>query len=295
MIEVPAAAFLIHDLACELDFFSIGSNDLLQGFVAVDRANPRLACLCNPLQPSFLRLLKRIVSDVHQAGKWVGLCGEMGAQLRCLPFLVGLGLDEISAAPSATAILKAELASWSLPVCVELLAEAVRCSTADEVERLVDERRLQRPVPLFDQDMILLDSESATKEEVIKELVDHLYVLGRTEQPRLVEHAVWQRENAYSTGFGHGFAIPHCRSKMITANSMVVLKLRKPVAWDSTDGQPVKFVLLLALHDSEHASPHMRILSQLARELVNEDFRLSLISECDPTRLYSYLNRLLKA
>ena len=89
--------------SAEADFFSIGSNDLLQYFMAADRGNPAVAALYNPLHPPFLRFLKSIIDAARANGKWIGLCGEMGGDLRCLPLLAGLGLDEISGAAPAIA------------------------------------------------------------------------------------------------------------------------------------------------------------------------------------------------
>jgi phosphoenolpyruvate-protein phosphotransferase len=290
MIEVPAAAFLLDALCRELDFFSIGSNDLLQYFAGADRANPRLAKLFDPLQPAFLRLLQKIVSEAKAAGKWVGLCGEMGGQTQYLPILLGLGLDEISAAPSLVAALKAEVAAWPLASCRELVASAMNCATPADVRRLLDESASCRPAPLVEPDMVIIESSSASKEEAIKEVVDRLYALGRTTQPRVVEEALWQREAVYSTGFGHGFAIPHCKTNAVAANSLVLLKLRQPVAWGSLDGQPVSVLLLLTMRESEQSNGHMKIFSRLARRVMHEEFREQLVREGAPEKLCALLN-----
>src|SRR5258706_3180127 len=133
MIEVPAAAFNLEALCRELDFFSIGSNELLQYFMAVDRTNIRLAALYNPLQPAFLRLLKQIVDEAHIHHKWIGLCGEMAGDVRLLPLLAGLGLDQISVAAPAIANLKAALAALTLSHCRRLVDLAFACATAGEV------------------------------------------------------------------------------------------------------------------------------------------------------------------
>jgi len=293
MIEVPAAVFLIDVLGRELDFFSIGSNDLLQGFVAVDRTNLELSYLYDPLQPAFLRLLKKTIEDAHASGKKISLCGEMGGQNNILPLLVGLGLDIISAVPPVLAGLKAELSAWSIVDCRQLALEAVQCETASEVRQLMERHAPRRAVPLITPEMFLLDSNGTTKEEVIKEMVDQMYVLGRTDQPRVVEEAVWRRESAYSTGFGYGIAIPHCKIKAVAASSLGVLKLRTPVAWNSSDGQPVNTVILLAIRDSEHASSHMKILAQLARKLMHEEFRERLVQERNPAALCAFLKECL--
>ena len=291
MIEVPAAAFLLDALSRELDFFSIGSNDMLQYFAGADRANPRLAKLYDPLQPAFLRLLKKIVDESHAAGKWVGLCGEMGGQMRCLPILIGLGMDEISAAPSLVTALKAEVASWPAAVCRGLVQRALACTTVDEVRRLLDGgvAHSHKSQALIDPELVIADSQSTTKEEVLKEAADRLYVLGRTPQPHAVEEALWQRESVYSTGFGYGFAIPHAKTNAVTTNSLVILKLRSPASWGSLDGQPVRTVLLLTMRESEPANGHMNVFSKLARKVMHEEFRARLNLESDPVGLCALL------
>ena len=124
MVEVPAAVFSLDALCQELDFFSIGSNDLLQYFMAADRANARVARFNDPLQPAFVRLLAQVVRDIHARNKPVSLCGEMGGQRRLLPLLVGFGLDEISVALPAIAGLKAELAGLVTTDCRQLVEAA---------------------------------------------------------------------------------------------------------------------------------------------------------------------------
>jgi fructose-specific PTS system IIA-like component len=289
MVEVPSLAFLLDRLCPELDFFSIGTNDLLQYFMAVDRANPKIADLYNALNPAFLRLLKTIVDQAHARDRWVGLCGEMGGQLRSLPLLVGLGLDEISMASPAIGPAKAELASLSASACAELLDEAFGCSTAQEVETLVERFACARPAPLIEPDLVVVDGEGQTKEEAIKEIVDRLYVAGRTERPREVEEAVWRREAVYSTGFGHGFAIPHCKTDAVRTNSLAVLKLKIPVEWGSLDEKPVGVVLLLVIRESDQATEHMKVLASLARKVMHEEFRDRLAQERDSKALCRFL------
>lgn len=291
MVEVPAAAFLLDVLCRELDFFSIGSNDLLQYFAGADRANPRLARLYDPLQPAFLRLLKKIVTEAHAGGKWVGLCGEMGGQPECVPMLIGLGLNEISAAPSLVTALKAEVAAWPVTTCRTLVERALNCASTDEVRRLLDNTTAesQKDARLVSPDLVIVESDSATKEEAIKEAVDRLYILGRTSQPRSVEEALWQREAVYSTGFGHGFAIPHAKSDALNTDSLLLLKLKTPVAWGSLDGAPVHTVLLLTLRENAQANGHLSLFSRLARKLMHEDFRARLIQNHDAAALCALL------
>jgi fructose-specific PTS system IIA-like component len=289
MIEVPSAAFALEEFCREVDFFSIGSNDLLQYFMAVDRADSRIASLYNPLQPAFLRLLRQIVDAARASKKWIGLCGEMGGQKRYLPLLAGLGLNEISVAAPAIAGLKAELSRLDLADCQQLFAAALNCATADEVGALLNKFSAQHSLPLIAPEMVVIDADATTKEEAIKRGVDLLYLQGRTEQPRALEEAIWKREANYSTGFGHGFAIPHCKSSAINANSIVVLKFAEPVPWNSLDDKPVRVVILMVIRESDSATEHMKIISALARQVTHESFRESIEKEQNPERLCALL------
>lgn len=294
MIEVPAAAFALDTLCDELEFFSIGSNDLLQYFAAADRMDTRLDGLYNPFQPAFLRLLDRIVNDIHAHGKRVGLCGEIGAQRRFLPLLVGLGLDEISTSVSVITDVKAQLVLLASQDCRRLFAKAQACASADEVATLLGTFTPRHGDPLLDPESIVVNSDALTKAEAIKEAVDRLYVLGRVEDTRAVEKAVWQREHSYSTGFGHGFAIPHCKTNAVKSHSLVLLKLRNPVSWESIDGQSVSVVILLAVQESYSTKEHMRILAKLARLVMDDQFRVHLEQENDANRLFNYLSESLQ-
>ena len=293
MIEVPAAALAVAALSRELDFFSIGSNDLLQYFMAADRMDARLAPLSNPLQPAFLRLLKGIADAARAQQREISLCGEMGGQVRFLPLLAGLGLNKISAAAPAVAGLKAELARLNQGACRELLAGAANCATAEEAGALLEQFSAQTKVPLLETDLIMVECDATTKEEAIKQGVDRLFVMGRTDDSAAVEEAIWRREATYSTGFGHGFAIPHCQTDAVRFNSLVLLKLNSPVAWNSLDGQPVRVVILLAIRAAAEAgSTHMQVLAKLARKIIDDDFRAELERENEPARLGAILQNI---
>ena len=293
MVEVPAAAFAVEALSRELDFFSIGSNDLLQYFMAADRMDTGLATLLNPLQPAFLRILKLVADAARAQKKEISLCGEMGGQVRFLPLLVGMGLDKISAAAPSVAGLKAELARLNQTACQNLLADALNCATADEVGALLENFSAQISVPLLETELVVIDSDATSKEEVIKQGVDQLFILGRTDNSLAVEAAIWRREATYSTGFGHGFAIPHCQTNAVRFNSLVLLKLKSPVAWNSLDGQPVRLVILLAIRAANSGSnAHMQVLAKLARKIMDEDFRAELEKENDPARLCAVIGKI---
>jgi phosphoenolpyruvate-protein phosphotransferase len=289
MIEVPSAAFLLDHLCRELDFFSIGTNDLLQYVVAADRTNPKVSGLHHTAEPAFLRVLKRIVQDVHAGRSRVGLCGEMAGQIESLPLLVGLGVDELSMAAPNIVEVKAELPHLSFAACEALVAEALACSTADEVAALLERFRRTRPAPLIEPDLVVLDADCRSKEEAVKRIVDRLYVTGRTDRPRDIEDAVWQREAVASTGFGHGFALPYCRSDAARMNSLAILRLRTPVEWGSVDGKPVRVLVLLASRESDQPGTHMELHAGLARQLMLEEVRARLSSAPDARSLCEFL------
>ena len=137
MIEIPAAAVLADQLAKEADFFSIGTNDLIQYSMAADRMSQPVSYLYQPLNPSVLRLIKMAIDGAHKEGKWCGMCGEMAGDELAAPILLGLGLDEFSM--SATSILPARkiINSLSYAKMKELAEKAVASSTEAEVVELI--------------------------------------------------------------------------------------------------------------------------------------------------------------
>lgn len=277
MVEVPSAVFLLDQLCPEVDFLSIGTNDLSQYFFAADRGNARVAGLANARHPAFLRLLDQIVSAARKYKKPVTVCGDMAADPRNLPLLLGLGLDEISIPVSDIATIRERTLRLSIPDCQKLLSQALACRTAEEVERLLD-HELVTNQSLFDCELVLIRDQVENKEAAIREMVDALYIAGRTDDPDRLEDALWTREGAYSTGMGHGFAVPHCKSDAISAGSIAVLKLEKPVEWGSVDGAPVQIVILLAARESDSGTEHLKVFSRLARNLMDEAFRERLLS-----------------
>ncbi|ELB11420.1 phosphoenolpyruvate--protein phosphotransferase [Enterococcus faecium] len=140
MIEIPAAAVLADKFAKEVDFFSVGTNDLIQYTMAADRMNERVSYLYQPYNPSILRLIKNVIDAAHAEGKWAGMCGEMAGDQTAVPLLVGMGLDEFSM--SATSILKTRSLMKRLDTTkmAELADRALKeCDTMEEVVELVHE------------------------------------------------------------------------------------------------------------------------------------------------------------
>ncbi|PZI40060.1 phosphoenolpyruvate--protein phosphotransferase [Staphylococcus aureus] len=138
MVEIPATAALADVFAKEVDFFSIGTNDLIQYTLAADRMSERVSYLYQPYNPSILRLVKQVIEASHKEGKWTGMCGEMAGDETAIPLLLGLGLDEFSM--SATSILKArrQINGLSKNEMTELANRAVDYATQEEVIELVN-------------------------------------------------------------------------------------------------------------------------------------------------------------
>ncbi|MEN0372273.1 phosphoenolpyruvate--protein phosphotransferase [Staphylococcus aureus] len=138
MVEIPATAALADVFAKEVDFFSIGTNDLIQYTLAADRMSERVSYLYQPYNPSILRLVKQVIEASHKEGKWTGMCGEMAGDETAIPLLLGLGLDEFSM--SAMSILKArrQINGLSKNEMTELANRAVDCATQEEVIELVN-------------------------------------------------------------------------------------------------------------------------------------------------------------
>ena len=140
MIEIPAAAVLAHQFAKEVDFFSIGTNDLIQYTMAADRMNERVSYLYQPYNPSILTLIKHVIDSAHKEGKWAGMCGEMAGDQTAVPLLVGLGLDEFSMSASSVLKTRSLIAKLTLGDMQALADKAINeCATVQEVEALVKE------------------------------------------------------------------------------------------------------------------------------------------------------------
>ena len=138
MIEIPSAAVMANQFAKYADFFSIGTNDLMQYTMAADRMNEKVSYLYQPLNPAILSLIKQTIDGAHSQGKWAGMCGEMAGDERAIPILVGLGLDEFSM--SASSILKArmQISEINYEDAKVLASKAVTMDTNIEVQKLVD-------------------------------------------------------------------------------------------------------------------------------------------------------------
>ena len=138
MIEVPSAALLAPVLAAEVDFFSVGTNDLTQYTLAIDRGHPSLSAQADGLHPAVLNLIDMTVRAAHAHGKWVGVCGELAADAQAVPLLVGLDVDELSVAARSIAEVKAQVRALSIEQARTLARQALVLGSAAEVRALVE-------------------------------------------------------------------------------------------------------------------------------------------------------------
>ncbi|MFV5370935.1 phosphoenolpyruvate--protein phosphotransferase [Acinetobacter pittii] len=139
MIEVPSAALLAPILAQEVDFFSIGTNDLTQYTLAIDRGHPILSAEADGLHPSILQLIDQTVKAAHKYGKWVGICGELAADPKAVPILMGLGVDELSMSPNSIPLVKAQIRTLNYSQAQVLAKRALECDSATAVRQLSEQ------------------------------------------------------------------------------------------------------------------------------------------------------------
>jgi phosphotransferase system enzyme I (PtsI) len=139
MIELPSAVMIADLLAQEVDFFSIGTNDLIQYSIGVDRTNSHVSYLYQPLHPATLRAIKLVVDAAHEAGIAVSLCGEVASDPYCVPLLMGMGIDSISLTPQAIPGIKRVIRQTRMRECRELLRKVLECRTVGRINSLVME------------------------------------------------------------------------------------------------------------------------------------------------------------
>jgi multiphosphoryl transfer protein len=137
MVEIPSAALLASALADEVDFFSIGTNDLTQYTLAAERGNPALSHLSDGLHPAVLELIGQVVEASHQAGKWTGICGELAGDPEATAILVGLGVDELSLNPAGIPRIKSIIRDLTFENARTLASQALQCRTSAEVRQLI--------------------------------------------------------------------------------------------------------------------------------------------------------------
>ena len=150
MIEIPSAALIAETLAKRLKFFSIGSNDLIQYTLAADRTNEKVSHLYEPTHPAIIRLIKMTVDAAHQHGIWAGVCGEIAGDPVLAPLLIGLGVDELSAAPPVVPQVKYIVRRLKLTEAQELAAFALQCESPSEIYAECQKLALRTAPSLFE-------------------------------------------------------------------------------------------------------------------------------------------------
>ncbi|MFX4305555.1 phosphoenolpyruvate--protein phosphotransferase [Exiguobacterium sp. A1_3_1] len=133
MVEIPATAVMARQFAKEVDFFSVGTNDLIQYTMAADRMNEKVSYLYQPFNPAILNLLDNVITEAHKAGKWVGMCGEMAGEELALPILLGLGLDEFSMSASSVLRARSLMTRLNKSECEAIVEQVLDMDTAEEV------------------------------------------------------------------------------------------------------------------------------------------------------------------
>ncbi|HAZ07743.1 MAG TPA: phosphoenolpyruvate--protein phosphotransferase [Elusimicrobia bacterium] len=141
MVEIPSAAIQLDAFLPHVDFVSIGTNDLIQYVLAVDRVNEHVTHLYDPYHPAVVRLLDHVVQTAHKRGKWVGVCGEMTSDPRAVPLLVGMGVDAMSVSPRMFLRVKQAIRSLKHESMKRLVAKAVVCAESDEIRRLLEQHQ----------------------------------------------------------------------------------------------------------------------------------------------------------
>lgn len=137
MVEIPSAVIIADQLAKEVDFFSIGTNDLTQYTMAADRTNPGVSYLNNAMSPAVLRMISRAIEEAHKAGIWIGMCGELAGEPTAIPVLLGLGLDEFSMNAPAIPLAKYILRTLSYEKCKDIAQKALQLSSPEEITAFV--------------------------------------------------------------------------------------------------------------------------------------------------------------
>lgn len=288
MLEIPSVLFAIGEIAEHADFFSVGSNDLTQYFFAADRGNTQVESVYDNHAPAFLRALKLAADEVHRAGKWIGICGELGASNDFLPLLVGMGFDELSMSGTAIPGVKHALRELDFAKCQRLVQEIVtlkRSAAVKEALRSPDVKALSK-MPILAPEFILCGLEASDKNEAIKKMTDNLWLHHRTDNRERLTDDIWAREDSFSTAVGYGFAIPHTKSDHIQYSTISMATLAAPIIWGD---QEVETVFMLTVSKSADPNEHMKYFSTLARKLLKEEFRNEIKQAENVTVLYNLM------
>ncbi|WP_312952546.1 phosphoenolpyruvate--protein phosphotransferase [Superficieibacter sp.] len=288
MAEVPSVLYLLEKAAAYIDFVSIGSNDLVQYFLACDRGNAQVRHLYNYCDPAFLMLLDDLTTRARQAKLDICLCGEMGGDPAAIPLLLGAGLRQISMSAGRIGKAKQRLALLDTTACWHTQQSAFLCDSAAEVDALLKAQAGGSTRSIFDPALVLLDNPATRKADVIKILTDNLEVEQRVRSGAEVEAAIWAREAVFSTALGFAVAIPHCKSAAVLSSSVSLMRLTTPLMWG--EDVEVSLVIMLTVSEQEKGD-HMKIFSRLARKLMHEAFRQQLLTGSDAAAITARLEQ----
>lgn len=291
MLEVPSILFQMAAFCQEVDFFSVGSNDLTQYLFAADRENSKVRHLYDSLHPAFLQALHMAVETAHRHGRWIGLCGEFAASPLALPLLLGLGFDELSMGAPSLIESRKQLQQLDQAACRQLLQQALAADNSQAVVQLVQQATIKPARPMYAAECMVLNAPWSSKAAVIKGLVDRLWLGDRCDDRYGMEEDLWLREEAYSTGLGFGFAIPHAKSEHVQHPTLCIARLQQPVEWGASDGAPVDMVLMLAFNAKQAGSAHLKFFSRLARLIMHASFRKSLRQLRSPQAIIDFLQQ----
>lgn len=288
MLEVPSAVFAIADLARFADFFSVGTNDLAQYFLAADRGNPSTVGLGSWQHPSFLRLLDLAVRSAHAGGRPISLCGDLASHPESTAVLLGLGFDSISMGAADIPRAKMALSKLESAAARDLLGRVLGAEDRNAVRDALSGPAAGSKRPLLARELFQSRSAAASKAEVINELVSLADASGLVKDAVALEEAVWAREETYPTNFGHGFAVPHCHTAVVSAPVIAFARLDRPIQWTAGEDGKVHIVFLLAMPAGENEA-HLRIFARLSRMIMREEFRASLETAADSDALLSIM------
>jgi len=292
MLEVPSVIFAIADIAQYADFFSVGSNDLTQYFFAADRGNSQVSSVYDNYAPAFLRAMQFAVDEVHRAGKWIGVCGELGASEDFLPLFTGMGFDELSMNATAIPGVKHALRELDFAHCQQLAQNVVTLKLSAEVKAMLQSPKVKAigDKPILAVEFMLSGVQVSDKNDLIKLMTDNLWLHQRTARRDRLCDDIWAREDAFSTAVGYGFAIPHTKSEHIDYSTISVATLAQPIRWGNEE---VSTVFMLTVSKSAETNEHMKYFSTLARKLMKEEFRNEIKNAANTEALYNLMVRTL--
>lgn len=227
-------------------------------------------------------------SKVHRAGKWIGICGELGASKDFLPLFIGMGFDELSMSGTSIPGVKHALRELSFAKCQGLAHELCALKRSADVKAALHSPNVKAvsKMPILAPEFILCGLQASDKNEVIKKMTDNLWLHHRTDNRDHLTDDIWAREDSFSTAVGYGFAIPHTRSDYIHYSTISMATLASPIMWDN---QEVETVFMLTVSKSADPNEHMKYFSTLARKLMKGDFRNEIKQAENVTVLYNLM------